>query len=427
MSEKLNEEQLEQIEEGDIDDIEDVIDEDEVNFVNDEDKTALHLIAENRPDEFDIIDGLILMGADPELQDKNGNTPLHYLCQSDEITEEVLELFEAHLYDIENNDGETPGDLLKETNPELLELIAENAQQTKQEENVKQGEGSLERTKTTLPSDFTCQRIPYEDLVAGKDLGKGGFKRVFKGYWLGAPVAISELLAYKNFKESEKQEFLIELSNLTDFHHPNIVRFFGATHNQGNLQIVCEYCKNGDLFYYSRKNELTMLRRVQLALEVARGLHYLHNKDMAHLDLKSKNVLIDSSGVAKLIDFGLTKTLTTTRVTLHTTIGGSTLPYKAPELHTLRPLRSALKKSDIYAFGVLLWELETGNTPMYLNSSYMSGVTDVGEWKTPKVSGNETLLEVMKACWEVDHEKRPSIDVVLKKLNRVKKEIKKQK
>ncbi len=96
-----------------------------------------------------------------------------------------------------------------------------------------------------------------------------------------------------------------------------------------------------------------------IALDVARGLTYLHARRIAHFDLKSPNILLSSNHTAKIADMGMSRTLAKDVVTKSTTIG--TLAWAAPELLINTRISSAV---DVYSFGVVLWELVTGLVPM---------------------------------------------------------------
>ncbi|AEE76532.1 unnamed protein product [Arabidopsis thaliana] len=181
-------------------------------------------------------------------------------------------------------------------------------------------------------------------------IGQGGFGAVYYAELRGEKAAIKKM-----DMEASKQ-FLAELKVLTRVHHVNLVRLIGYC-VEGSLFLVYEYVENGNLgqhLHGSGREPLPWTKRVQIALDSARGLEYIHEHTVpvyVHRDIKSANILIDQKFRAKVADFGLTKL---------TEVGGSatrgamgTFGYMAPE--TVYGEVSA--KVDVYAFGVVLYEL----------------------------------------------------------------------
>ncbi|KAG2394394.1 Chitin elicitor receptor [Vigna angularis] len=156
------------------------------------------------------------------------------------------------------------------------------------------------------------------------------------------------------------KEFLAELKVLTRVHHLNLVRLIGYS-IEGSLFLVYEYIENGNLSQHLRgsgsREPLPWATRVQIALDSARGLEYIHEHTVPvyiHRDIKSANILIDKNFRGKVADFGLTKL---------TEVGSSSLPtgrlvgtfgYMPPEYAQYGDVSP---KVDVYAFGVVLYEL----------------------------------------------------------------------
>ncbi|XP_030929479.1 lysM domain receptor-like kinase 3 isoform X3 [Quercus lobata] len=200
----------------------------------------------------------------------------------------------------------------------------------------------------------------YEELATATDdfslankIGQGGFGAVYYAELRGEKAAI------KKMDMQASREFLAELKVLTRVHHLNLVRLIGYC-VEGSLFLVYEFIENGNLSQHLRgssgRDPLPWSSRVQIALDSARGLEYIHEHTVPvyiHRDIKSANILIDKNFHGKVADFGLTKL---------TEVGGASLPtrlvgtfgYMPPEYAQYGDVSS---KVDVYAFGVVLYEL----------------------------------------------------------------------
>ncbi|KAL8511197.1 hypothetical protein ACS0TY_017862 [Phlomoides rotata] len=198
----------------------------------------------------------------------------------------------------------------------------------------------------------------YEELAKATDdfsiankIGQGGFGAVYYAELRGEKAAI------KKMDMQASKEFLAELKVLTHVHHLNLVRLIGYC-VEGSLFLVYEYIENGNLSQHLRGREpLPWSTRIQIALDSARGLEYIHEHTVPvyiHRDIKPANILIDKNFHAKVADFGLTKL---------TEVGSSSLPtgrlvgtfgYMPPEYAQYGDVSP---KVDVYAFGVVIYEL----------------------------------------------------------------------
>ncbi|XVF71857.1 hypothetical protein PTKIN_Ptkin12aG0073100 [Pterospermum kingtungense] len=199
----------------------------------------------------------------------------------------------------------------------------------------------------------------YEELAQATDnfslankIGEGGFGAVYYANLRGEEAAI------KKMDMQASKEFLAELKVLTHVHHLNLVRLIGYC-VEGSLFLVYEYIENGNLSQHLRgssREPLPWSTRMQIALDSARGLEYIHEHTVPvyiHRDIKSANILIDKSFRAKVADFGLTKLTEVGSASLPTRLVG-TFGYMPPEYAQYGDVSS---KVDVYAFGVVLYEL----------------------------------------------------------------------
>nr|XP_034901101.1 lysM domain receptor-like kinase 3 isoform X2 [Populus alba] len=199
----------------------------------------------------------------------------------------------------------------------------------------------------------------YEELAKATDdfslankIGEGGFGTVYYAELRGEKAAI------KKMDVQDSKEFFAELKVLTHVHHLNLVRLIGYC-VEGSLFVVYEYIENGNLSQHLRgsgKDPLTWSTRVQIALDSARGLEYIHEHTVPvyiHRDIKSANILIDKDFRGKVADFGLTKLTKVGSASLLTRLVG-TFGYMSPEYAQYGDVSPKL---DVFAFGVVLYEL----------------------------------------------------------------------
>ncbi|WCJ37522.1 chitin elicitor receptor kinase 1 [Euphorbia peplus] len=199
----------------------------------------------------------------------------------------------------------------------------------------------------------------YEELAQATDnfniankIGQGGFGAVYYAELRGEKAAI------KKMDMQASKEFFAELKVLTHVHHLNLVRLIGYC-VEGSLFLVYEFIENGNLSQHLRGNArdpLSWSTRVQIALDSARGLEYIHEHTVPvyiHRDIKSANILIDKNYRGKVADFGLTKLTEVGSASLPTRLVG-TFGYMPPEYAQYGDVSP---KVDVYAFGVVLYEL----------------------------------------------------------------------
>ncbi|URD80266.1 STYKc [Musa troglodytarum] len=190
-----------------------------------------------------------------------------------------------------------------------------------------------------------------DDFSLAYKIGGGGFGVVYYAELRGEKAAI------KKMDMQATNEFLAELKVLTNVHHLNLVRLIGYC-TEVSLFLVYEFIENGNLSEHLRglgRDPLPWAMRVQIALDSARGLEYVHEHTVPvyiHRDIKSANILIDKNYRAKVADFGLAK-LTEVGASLQTRLVG-TFGYMPPEYAQYGEISP---KVDVYAFGVVLYEL----------------------------------------------------------------------
>ncbi|XP_020581868.1 lysM domain receptor-like kinase 3 isoform X1 [Phalaenopsis equestris] len=221
----------------------------------------------------------------------------------------------------------------------------------------------------------------FEGILLGTDsfsdtnlLGHGTYGSVYYGFLRDQEVAIKRMTATKI------KEFIAEMKVLCNVHHSSLVELIGYAVSTDELFLVYEYAQKGSLknhlhdSQYKDHTSLSWITRVQIALDAAKGLEYIHEhtkNHYVHRDIKSSNILLDSDFRAKISDFGLAKLLAPTNDgEASTTKVVGTFGYLAPEY-----LRNGLatSKSDVYAFGVVLFELISGRETISKTEETLTG------------------------------------------------------
>ncbi|CAL0330366.1 unnamed protein product [Lupinus luteus] len=217
-------------------------------------------------------------------------------------------------------------------------------------------------------------------------------------------------------------DFWKEALMLSSLHHPNVVSFYGIVRDgpDGSLATVTEFMVNGSLKQFLHKKDRTIDRRKRLiiAMDAAFGMEYLHAKNVVHFDLKCENLLVNMRDpqrpICKIGDLGLSK------VKQHTLVSGGvrgTLPWMAPELLSGKSTMVS-EKIDVYSFGIVMWEVLTGDEPYadMHSASLIGGIVNNNlRPRTPTWCDPE-WKSLMESCWASNPAERPSFSEISKKL-----------
>ncbi|KAJ4956765.1 hypothetical protein NE237_013548 [Protea cynaroides] len=269
--------------------------------------------------------------------------------------------------------------------------------------------------KLDMDSDCLDHEILWEDLTIGEMIGQGSCGTVYHGLWYGSDVAV-KVFSKEEYSEEVILSFKQEVSLMKKLRHPNVLLFMGAVTSPQRLCIVTEFLPRGSLFRLLQRSttKLNWRRRVHMALDIARGMNYLHHfkPPIIHRDLKSSNLLVDRNWTVKVGDFGLSRIKHEAYLTTKT--GRGTPQWMAPEVLRNEP---SDEKSDVYSFGVILWELVTEKIPWdNLNSMQVIGAVGFMNQRLeiPK-DLDPQWTSIMESCWHSDPQCRPTFQELLER------------
>ncbi|KAJ6796256.1 putative serine/threonine-protein kinase [Iris pallida] len=264
-----------------------------------------------------------------------------------------------------------------------------------------------------METDCLDYEILWEDLTIGEQIGQGSCGTVYHALWYGSDVAV-KVFSKQGFSDDVIISFRQEVSLMKGLRHPNILLFMGAVTSPERLCIVTEFLPRGSLFRLLQRNTMKFdwRRRSHMALDIARGMNYLHhcNPPIIHRDLKSSNLLVDKNWTVKVGDFGLSRLKHDTY--LATKTGKGTPQWMAPEVLRNEP---SDEKSDVYSYGVILWEIVTEKIPWdNLNSMQVIGAVGFMNQRLelPKDLDSQWVT-IIESCWHSDPERRPTFQELL--------------
>ncbi|KAG0238384.1 hypothetical protein BGW42_005617 [Actinomortierella wolfii] len=254
-------------------------------------------------------------------------------------------------------------------------------------------------------------------LVLGNLLGEGTFGSVYEARW-GCQQCTAKTF-FRTHSDLYEREFQKEIMVLQKLRHRNIVQFY-RTHIQDNhIYLIMELAEKGTLAKAINKGLLDWPTKTRLAHEVARGLEYIHQENVLHRDLKSANVLLTRHMKAKLADFGLARIRSTVSSSLSMSSAGGgiigTLEWIAPELFEAdKPPYST--KTDVYALGVVMWEMTANCTRPYKNQNNRALIVHHVKSGYRERLPDDTPIEYgewVERCWHHDPNQRPSASEVI--------------
>lgn len=303
--------------------------------------------------------------------------------------------------------------------------------------------------------DTSMWNVPLAELQFSRVIGEGSFGKVYLGKWQETTVALKILTSpggplpddswdlqdvtqlrdcswSPQLDQSTAQRMLVvelnkESSLMASLRHPNIVLFLGVCLDPPCM--VTEFCARGsllDVLSRAKTNkavaaELDWRRRLKLALDAAKGMHYLHTRQppVLHRDLKSANLLVDKHWQAKVADFNLSRVMQPSAAV--SSLAASNPRWLPPEVLAGNGYDSS---ADVYAFGIILWELLTWEVPWKDETPWQVVISVVDHDRRPELPPAEELpgglpadkgryLQLMQQCWTQHPQTRPSYETII--------------
>ncbi|XP_038898160.1 putative leucine-rich repeat receptor-like serine/threonine-protein kinase At2g19230 [Benincasa hispida] len=311
----------------------------------------------------------------------------------------------------------------------VLLLIYKRSKKKKSMKSMEEKISLKQKHREYSYSEVVSLTNNFKDII-----GEGGFGKVYKG-----ALKDKTLVAVKLLSSTSKQgykEFQTEAQLLMIVHHRNLVSLVGYCDEGNTKALIYEYMVNGNLrerLSETSTNALSWNERLQIAVDAAHGLDYLHNgckPTIVHRDLKPANILLDDMMQAKISDFGLSRTFQVENQSEILTQLAGTPGYFDPESQTLGHLN---KKSDVYSFGIIIFELITGSPA--ITRSHNGNSIHLLDWVGPvmkkgniedvvdmrinaEVNNNSArrMGEIAMSCTHPNGDQRPDISVVLEEL-----------
>ncbi|KAK7405922.1 hypothetical protein VNO78_07534 [Psophocarpus tetragonolobus] len=277
-------------------------------------------------------------------------------------------------------------------------------------------------------------------------VARGAYGIVYKGTYDNRDVAVKVLdwgedgVVTVTEAAALRASFKQEVAVWHKLDHPNVTKFIGASMGTSNLKIpsqnysngrdeeslpskaccvIVEFISGGTLKQYlikSRRKKLAYKIVIQLALDLARGLSYLHSKRIVHRDVKTENMLLDSSRNLKIADFGVARVEAMNPSDMTGETG--TLGYMAPEVLDGKPYN---RRCDVYSFGICLWEIYCCDMP-YSDLSFADVSSAVVRQNLrPEIPRccPSALAHIMRKCWDANPNKRPEMEEVVRMLEAI--------
>ncbi|KAA8537466.1 hypothetical protein F0562_027074 [Nyssa sinensis] len=278
-------------------------------------------------------------------------------------------------------------------------------------------ESKLIPNPVSIPTDgVDVWEIDAELLKFEHKIAAGSYGDLYRGTFHSQDVAIKVFKA-EYLNEDVWREFAQEVYILRKVRHKNVVQFIGACTRPPNLCIVTEFMSGGSVydFLHKQKGIFKLPDLLRVAMDVSKGMSYLHQNNIVHRDLKAANLLMDEYEVVKVADFGVARVQDQSGVMTAET---GTYRWMAPEVIDHKPYDH---KVDVFSFGIVLWELLTGKIP-YENLSPLQaavGVVQKGLRPTIPRDTHPEIGELLERCWQQDPCLRPEFSKIIEILQHI--------
>ncbi|GAB4826963.1 hypothetical protein Ancab_033844 [Ancistrocladus abbreviatus] len=262
--------------------------------------------------------------------------------------------------------------------------------------------------------------VDLSQLLLGQRFAHGAHSRLYHGIYKDEPVAVKIITVPEDDEDGclaallEKQ-YNREVTFLSRLYHLNIIKFVAACKKPPVYCVITEYLSEGSLRSYLHKLEcksLPLQKLIAIALEIARGMEYIHSHGIIHRDLKPENVLINEGFHMKIADFG---TACEEAHCDHLADDPGTYRWMAPEMIKHKQYG---RKVDVYSFGLILWEMVAGHIPYEDMNPIQAAYAVVNKNLRPTLPAEcpPAMRALIEQCWSSQPEKRPEFWQIVKVL-----------
>ncbi|XP_017874922.1 PREDICTED: mitogen-activated protein kinase kinase kinase 7-like [Drosophila arizonae] len=255
--------------------------------------------------------------------------------------------------------------------------------------------------------------IKADDLTLGEVLGQGNNGKVFKARWHTKDVAVKEIFLQNINKSTDN-----EITELLRANHENIVFLHGTAIKNNILYLVMELVDGGSLenLIYSEQINYDLAHVINWALQIAKGIQYMHSKKLVHRDIRPYHILLcDSYRHVKICEFSFVRSLGTSM-----TNNRGTATYMAPEVFTGKKYT---EKCDVYSYAIALWEMLSRDKPYNSYDTNLQISKAVLDGERPSlddinISCPEKIKELLTSCWSTDPNERYSMTQIIDVLSK---------
>ncbi|GBB87653.1 hypothetical protein RclHR1_14110002 [Rhizophagus clarus] len=211
------------------------------------------------------------------------------------------------------------------------------------------------------------------------------------------------------------------ISKHLNFYNVCIINYYGITQDPEtkDFMIIMDYYPFGNLRHYLTKHfNYSWYKKLIMLISILNGLKYIHDANIIHRDFHSGNILYNSTTSAIICDLGISKSSTATDTNNDEIYG--IIPYVAPEIFQGYKYTTA---SDIYSFGIIMWEFMTGRRPFWDQDHNINLIINICDGLQPPTFTTNVpkgYVDLMKKCWHSDPNKRPTASNILKELEYIK-------
>lgn len=347
---------------------------------------------------------------------QNRSLNLNFINSHYNYIQSLIDNQEQRKKEIQEQDSE-----IERLTKSIEKLKVANLKPRRSERDKESNQSQSNNTQEIFEEDIKLTELVYPN--GEVSLGSGTFGEVKKCLWRKTLVAVKFLKKSNDPKlQAENvKSFIEELNILKKLRHPNILLYLGACISGPEYFLVTEYCENGNLFSYlheqNHEKPIKDSTKIRIALEIAKGVNYLHSFDppILHRDLKSLNILLDKNFQVKIADFGWARLRQD-----HMTKRRGTFQWMAPEVIKYDKYS---EKADVFSFSIICWELFALEPP-YSGIDKVEVAKNVANDSTFRPPLTEAIpnkiAKLLPRCWQADPKERPGFDEIIDYLEKFK-------